>query len=69
MRDGTVKLLLASQQPKLMVEAAKNLLASNARVVACTAELQHRKTDQVMNYSRWVLTVSQSRQLRDQLLF
>jgi len=48
MRDGTAKLLAASKHPQQMLEAAKNLLTSNTRMIAYMSELQRRKTDEVM---------------------
>ncbi len=48
MRDGTAKLLAASKHPQQMLEAAKNLLTSNTRMLAYMSELQKRKTDEVM---------------------
>ncbi|XP_013403692.1 rhotekin [Lingula anatina] len=48
MRDGTAKLLAASKHPAQMLEAAKNLLSSNHRMIAYMSELQKRKTDEVM---------------------
>jgi hypothetical protein len=52
MRDGTAKLLAASKHPHQMLEAAKNLLSSNARMISYMTELQKRKTDQVMKRQR-----------------
>ncbi|ELU07024.1 hypothetical protein CAPTEDRAFT_224976 [Capitella teleta] len=52
MRDGTAKLLAASKHPHQMLEAAKNLLTSNARMISYMTELQKRKTDQVMKRQR-----------------
>ena len=43
MRDGTAKLLAASKQPKQVLEAAKSLMTSNARMVTYMAELQRIK--------------------------
>lgn len=53
MRDGTAKLLAASKQPAQLLEAARTLLTSNARMLAYMGELQRRKTDS-LNSSRWV---------------
>jgi hypothetical protein len=52
MRDGTAKLLAASKHPHQMLEAAKNLLTSNTRMIAYMSELQKRKTDEVMKRKR-----------------
>ena len=43
MRDGTAKLLAASKHPNQLLEAAKSLLASNARMITYMAELQRMK--------------------------
>jgi len=43
MREGTARLLAASKHPTQLMEAAKNLLTSNTRIVAYMAELQRRK--------------------------
>ena len=51
MRDGTAKLLAASRHPHQMLEAAKNLLTSNTRMLGYMSELQTRKTNEVMNRS------------------
>ncbi|XP_064601778.1 rhotekin-2-like isoform X2 [Liolophura sinensis] len=48
MRDGTAKLLAASKHPAQMLEAAKNLLTSNTRIISYMTELQRRKTAEVM---------------------
>ena len=48
MRDGTAKLLAASKRPHQLLEAAKNLLTSNTRMIAYMSELQKRKTDEVL---------------------
>lgn len=48
MRDGTAKLLAASKNPDGQLEAAKNLLASNTRMLAYMTELQKRKTSEVL---------------------
>ena len=52
MRDGTAKLLAASRQPTQQLEAAKNLLASNTRMLAYMTELQKRKTNEVLRRDR-----------------
>ncbi|XP_019635707.1 PREDICTED: rhotekin-2-like isoform X2 [Branchiostoma belcheri] len=48
MRDGTTKLLQACKHEAQAVEAAKNLLTSNTRMMAYMSELQRRKTAEVM---------------------
>lgn len=48
MREGTVKLLAASKHPAQMLEAAKNLLTSNTRILSYMMELQKRKTAEVL---------------------
>lgn len=48
MREGTARLLAASKHPAQLLEAAKNLLTSNTRIIAYMAELQRRKTAQVL---------------------
>ncbi|KAL5022591.1 hypothetical protein ScPMuIL_001746 [Solemya velum] len=48
MREGTVKLLAASKHPAQMLEAAKNLLTSNNRILSYMTELQKRKTAEVL---------------------
>ncbi|XP_052250591.1 rhotekin-like isoform X2 [Dreissena polymorpha] len=48
MREGAARLLAASKHPNQLMEAAKNLLASNTRIVAYMSELQRRKTVQVL---------------------
>ncbi|KAK6185646.1 hypothetical protein SNE40_007833 [Patella caerulea] len=48
MREGTAKLLAASKHPNQMLEAAKNLLSSNTRIISYMTELQKRKTAEVM---------------------
>ncbi len=48
MRDGTAKLLAASKRPQQLLEAAKNLLTSNTRMIGYMSELQRRKTDEVL---------------------
>ncbi|KAL3864498.1 hypothetical protein ACJMK2_006175 [Sinanodonta woodiana] len=44
MREGTARLLAASKHPAQMIEAAKNLLTSNNRIISYMSELQRRKT-------------------------
>ena len=46
MREGTTKLLAACKREAQTLEAAKNLLTSDARVLAYMAELQKRKTEE-----------------------
>ncbi|XP_063435413.1 rhotekin-like isoform X3 [Mytilus trossulus] len=48
MREGTTKLLAASKHPAQLLEAARNLLTSNHRIMAFMSELQKRKTAQVL---------------------
>lgn len=48
MREGTARLLAASKHPTQLMEAAKNLLTSNTRIVTYMAELQRRKTAEVL---------------------
>ena len=48
MRDGTAKLLAASKRPHQLLEAAKNLLTCNTRMIGYMSELQKRKTDEVL---------------------
>ncbi|XP_048747255.1 rhotekin-like isoform X2 [Ostrea edulis] len=48
MREGTAKLLAASKHPAQMLEAAKNLLTSNTRIMTYMSELQRRKTAEVL---------------------
>eukprot|EP00058_Branchiostoma_floridae_P013936 XP_002599424.1 hypothetical protein BRAFLDRAFT_287730 [Branchiostoma floridae] len=48
MRDGTTKLLQACKHEAQAVEAAKNLLTSNTRMMAYMSKLQRRKTAEVM---------------------
>lgn len=48
MREGTAKLLAASKHPAQMLEAAKNLLTSNTRIMTYMTELQRRKTAEVL---------------------
>ncbi|CAG2202115.1 unnamed protein product [Mytilus edulis] len=48
MREGTTKLLAASKHPAQLLEAARNLLTSNHRIMAYMSELQKRKTAQVL---------------------
>ncbi|ESO86562.1 hypothetical protein LOTGIDRAFT_167083 [Lottia gigantea] len=48
MREGTAKLLAASKHPNQMLEAAKNLLSSNTRIISYMTELQKRKTAEVL---------------------
>ena len=52
MRDGTAKLLAASKQTSQTLEAAKNLLTSNARIIAYR-RTSERKTDEVMQRPRY----------------
>ena len=53
MREGTTRLLAASKHPTQLLEAAKNLLTSNTRIIAYMSELQKRKTAQVLA-KKWV---------------
>ncbi|XP_072027194.1 rhotekin-like isoform X4 [Amphiura filiformis] len=46
MREGTTKLLAACKREAQTLEAAKNLLTSDARVLAYMAELQKRKAEE-----------------------
>ena len=46
MREGTTKLLAACKREAQTLEAAKNLLTSDARVLAYMAELQKRKSEE-----------------------
>ncbi|XP_059175381.1 rhotekin-like isoform X3 [Physella acuta] len=48
MREGTARLLVASKHPAQVLEAAKNLLCSNTRIIAYMTELQRRKTAEVL---------------------
>ncbi|XP_012940083.1 rhotekin [Aplysia californica] len=48
MREGTARLLVASKHPAQVLEAAKNLLSSNTRIIAYMSELQRRKTAEVL---------------------
>lgn len=48
MREGTTKLLAASKHPAQLLEAARNLLTSNHRIMAYMTELQKRKTAQAL---------------------
>ncbi|XP_060064533.1 rhotekin-like isoform X1 [Ylistrum balloti] len=48
MREGTAKLLAATKHPAQMLEAARNLLTSNTRIIAYMTELQKRKTAEVL---------------------
>ncbi|XP_055875365.1 rhotekin-like isoform X3 [Biomphalaria glabrata] len=48
MREGTARLLVASKHPAQVLEAAKNLLSSNTRIIAYMTELQRRKTAEVL---------------------
>ena len=48
MREGTARLLAASKHPTQLLEAAKNLLTSNTRIVTYMAELQRRKAAEVL---------------------
>ncbi|BFY97484.1 hypothetical protein BsWGS_00524 [Bradybaena similaris] len=48
MREGTTRLLVASKHPAQVLEAAKNLLSSNTRIIAYMSELQRRKTAEVL---------------------
>ena len=53
-RDGTAKLLAAAKHPQQMLEAAKNMLTTNVRIMSYMSELQKSKTEQVLNKRRWV---------------
>lgn len=57
MREGTAKLLAASKHPAQMLEAAKNLLTSNTRIMTYMTELQRRKTAEVLGKNVWVSTL------------
>lgn len=48
MRDGACKLLAACSQRDQALEASKNLLTCNARIMAYMSELQRMKEAQVM---------------------
>ena len=48
MREGTARLLAASKHPTQLLEAAKNLLTSNTRIVTYMSELQRRKAAEVI---------------------
>ncbi|XP_010146664.1 PREDICTED: rhotekin-2-like, partial [Eurypyga helias] len=45
MREGICKLLAVSTQKEQLVQAVKNLMVCNARVLAYRAELQNRKEE------------------------
>uniref|UniRef100_A0A8C5WCQ9 Rhotekin n=1 Tax=Leptobrachium leishanense TaxID=445787 RepID=A0A8C5WCQ9_9ANUR len=51
MREGAVKLLGACTQKEQALEAAKNLLVCNSRIMTYMSELQHRKEEQVLQRS------------------
>ncbi|XP_063313586.1 rhotekin isoform X2 [Pelobates fuscus] len=51
MREGAVKLLGACTQKEQALEAAKNLLICNNRIMTYMSELQHRKEEQVLQHS------------------
>ena len=51
MREGTARLLAASKHPTQLMEAAKNLLTSNTRIIAYMSELQRRKAAEAMGKS------------------
>ena len=48
MRDGIAKLLAASKHPAQLMEAAKNMLISNTRVLGYMSELQRRKSEEIL---------------------
>ncbi|BFZ02307.1 hypothetical protein BsWGS_05345 [Bradybaena similaris] len=48
MREGTARLLVASKHPAQVLEAGKNLLSTNTRIIAYMSELQRRKTAEVL---------------------
>ncbi|KAL8623386.1 hypothetical protein ACOMHN_060256 [Nucella lapillus] len=52
MREGTARLLAASKHPSQVLQAARSLLASNARIMAYMTELQRRKTLEVLGHSQ-----------------
>jgi len=58
MREGTARLLAASKHPTQLLEAAKNLLTSNTRIIAYMAELQRRNTAQVLGKTYVLKVVS-----------
>eukprot|EP00062_Callorhinchus_milii_P001439 gi/632936577/ref/XP_007895406.1/ PREDICTED: rhotekin-2 isoform X2 [Callorhinchus milii] len=49
MREGICKLLAACTQRDQVVQAAKNLLTCNARILGYMAELQKRKEEQILH--------------------
>lgn len=48
MREGTTKLLAAAKNPSQKLEAAKNLITTNSRIISYMRELQKRTTAEVM---------------------
>lgn len=48
MREGTARLLVVSKHPAQLLEAAKNLMSTNIRIIAYMSELQRRKTAEVL---------------------
>ncbi|MBN3280591.1 RTKN2 protein, partial [Polyodon spathula] len=49
MRDGAYKLLAASTQRDQVLNASKNLMTCNMRIMAYMTELQKKKEEQIMN--------------------
>ncbi|XP_036365083.1 rhotekin-2 isoform X2 [Octopus sinensis] len=48
MREGTTKLLAAAKNPSQKLEASKNLITTNSRIINYMRELQRRTTAEVM---------------------
>lgn len=49
MRDGASKLLAACSRREQALEASKNLLTSNARILALLSQLQQMKKNQILH--------------------
>ena len=49
MRDGACKLLAASSQRDQALEASKNLVSCNSRILALLSDLQRMRTAQVLS--------------------
>lgn len=49
MRDGTAKLLAVGHNTQQILEASKDLVLSNARMLSYMAELQKQKTCEVLS--------------------
>ena len=63
MREGSTKLLAASQHPEVMLEGAKSLLVSEKRMNCFRKELQRRKSGESLK-ALWALPPDCSQQRR-----